>query len=227
MKTLNIKYSGNRDLEDFIRKNSIAQNRNILLQIFTGICDIGFIDALVSTIKTFVPHIKIIGSTTSGEILEESAYEHSTVLSFSLFEETTIATYFTETSDDSYQTAQKLIAQFDPHQVPTVAISFADGLHVNGEEYINAFNDYDENLIVAGGLAGDNAVFANTIVFTQEKVVMNGAVVALLFNENLAVHTKASFGWENIGKTMTITKAVKNVVYEIDNIKAVDIYAKE
>ncbi len=226
MKTLNIKYFGDNDLREFILKNAIAKEKNVLLQVFTGVCDIEFVENLLGTIKELVPHINIIGSTTDGEILQDSVSELSTVLSFSIFEKTTIATYFSEIDGDSYKTAQKLISKFDNNLHPKVAISFVDGLHVNGEEYINAFNDYDKNIIVAGGLAGDNAKFINTIVFTQDGIVHDGAVVALLYNDNLHVNTEASFGWKNIGKTMTITKAIKNIVYEIDNISTTDIYAK-
>ncbi len=226
MRTLNKKYSGDKDLKEFILQNSIAEEKNILLQVFTGICEIDFIENLIQTVKESIPHVKIIGTTTDGEILEDNIFENSTILSFSLFQETNISTYFTEAGEDSYKTAGKLISKFDDTLHPKVAITFADGLHINGEEYINAFNDYNKKLVVAGGLAGDNAKFINTIVFTQDKVVMNGAVIALLFNDNLEVNTKASFGWENIGKTMTITKSKQNIVYEIDNIKAVDIYAK-
>ncbi|RLA73235.1 MAG: hypothetical protein DRG30_06550, partial [Epsilonproteobacteria bacterium] len=226
MKTLDTKYSSDGDLEVFINEHMIAKHSDILLQIFTGNCEVEFIENLISTIKTLIPHIKIIGSTTSGEILEGRAYSDTTILSFSLFDHTTISTYWVELESDSYQTAKNLIAQFDPQQTPKVAISFADGLLINGEEYINAFDDYDRDLIVAGGLAGDNAKFINTTVFTQDGIVKSGVVIALLYSEVLEVLTKASFGWENIGKTMTITKAIKNVVYEIDGVDAVDIYAK-
>jgi len=226
MKTLNIKYTGNSELENFIVFHKIGETKNILLQIFTGVCEKKFIEELIKTIKDLVPHINIIGSTTSGEILESKTFELSTILSFSLFEDTKIITYSTNISDDSYQTAQKLISQFDSTMTPKVAITFTDGLHANGEEYINAFNDYSSSLIVAGGLAGDNASFKNTIVFNQDSVHVDGAVVALLFNENLKVATNASFGWENIGKTMTITKSKQNIVYEIDDKNVIDIYAK-
>jgi len=226
MKTFNKQYQGSADLEKFINLHKLQENENILLQVFTGIIDIRFIEKLLLQIKSFIPHVKIIGSTTSGEILEDKALEYSTVLSFSIFETTTIETYFTELGETSSQTAHKLINQFDAESSPQVAIAFADGLHVNGEEFINVLSSYNNGLIVAGGLAGDNSEFKQTLTFTQEKVLQGGAVVALLFGENLSVRTTASFGWESIGKSMTITKSLKNRVYEIDGIKAVDIYAK-
>jgi len=227
MKTLNIQYSGIDNLTKFITENKIAKNENILLQIFTGMCDTVFIYDLIAHIKELIPHIQIIGSTTDGEIIDGDITEYATVLSFSIFQKTKVLTYSTNNIDnESYTTAQNLIAQFDKTQKPKLAITFVDGLRVNGENYLNSFSDYDKELIVAGGLAGDNANFTQTIVFTQEDVLTDGAVVALFYNDDLLVNTKANFGWTNVGKTLTITKAIDNIVYEIDNVKAVEIYAK-
>ena len=226
MKTINIQYQSSSDLEKFIVTNNIIDCNNILLQIFTGICDVTFIEKILLEVQSFLPHIKIIGSTTSGEIIEDKALENSTVLSFSLFEKTKVETYYTQTKETSSQTAQKLISQFDENNSPKVAISFADGLTVNGEKFINTLSSYKDGLIIAGGLAGDNAEFKQTITFTEKKVLTSGAVVALLFNDDLSVNTTASFGWKNIGRTMTVTKSDANRVYEIDGIQAIDIYAK-
>jgi len=226
MKTFNKLYKGNNDLEKFIITNKIAMHKNILLQVFTGDRDKKFIEKILLYIKALVPHIKIIGCTTSGEILEESALDNSIVLSFSIFEKTKIETYYTKLGETSAQTAQNLISQFDQNNSARVAISFADGLHINGEEFLNTLNNYKDDLVIAGGLAGDNEEFKETLVFTEEKILNRGAVIALLFNDELSVTTTASFGWENIGKTMTVTKSNQNRVYEIDGIKAVDIYGK-
>jgi hypothetical protein len=226
MKSYNLQYSTFDTLKEFVKKNNIASNPNILLQIFTGVCEVDFIEKLINEIKTLIPHIKIIGSTTSGEILEGMVFYNSTILSFSIFEKTQIETYNALFDEDSYKMGKSLIEKFDKNKKAKLAISFTDGLNVNAEEYIKSFNDFDKELVIAGGLAGDNNTFTQTIVFTEKSVRNNGAVVAIFYNEDLIVHTKASFGWENIGKTMTITKVHKNRVYEIDGVKAFDIYAK-
>jgi hypothetical protein len=226
MKTFNTKYTTTPALKEFIFKHKINQSHNILLQIFTGYYDITFIETLLSDIKAIIPHINIIGSSTSGEILDDNVYKKSTILSFSLFEKTKIAVYSTPLVDNSYELGINIIKQFKVQYKPKVALTFVDGLHVNGEEYMRAFNDYHNELIVAGGLAGDNAEFQNTLIFTHKSTKECGAVIALLYNDNLHVNTNASFGWDNIGKTMTITKSHQNRVYEIDGIKARDIYAK-
>ncbi|MEA3331355.1 MAG: FIST N-terminal domain-containing protein [Campylobacterota bacterium] len=226
MKTINTIYTDANDLVKFIEKNEIAKHENLLLQIFTGVCEVLFITKLISTLKREIPHIKIIGSTTDGEIIGSTILESSTVLSFSIFEDTKIATYYSDDINSGDEKAELFTEQFDKTQKPKVAIVFADGLYTNGETFINILRKYDEKLIVAGGLAGDNAKFVETIVFTEDKIITNGAVFAFLCNDNLIVNTKANFGWKSIGKTLKVTKAKDNVVYEIENIKAVDIYKK-
>ncbi len=226
MRVLNKKYIDDNDLEQFIISNAIAKEQNILLQIFLGRNETTFILNLIQKLTTLIPHVKIIGSSTCGEILDDNALDNSTILSFSMFEKTKIHTYSTHIKEDSYKTAQALIDQFKTTINPKLAISFTDGLLINGEEYIKAFTEYKSDLIIAGGLAGDNYKFVNTIVFTQDGIIEDGAAIALLENDSLHVTTKANFGWENIGKKMTITSCEKNIVYEIDGIKAVDIYAK-
>ncbi len=224
MRAVNTFYATPRELEMFILEHKIDKSKEILLQVFSGVCDRGYIEELLESVLGISPDIKIIGATTSGEIIDGHSSVNSVVLSFSIFEKTSLHVYSTELAQNSYETAKKLIEQFKCKA--KVAITFADGLHVNGEEYINAFHDYDSNLIVAGGLAGDNAAFTQTTVFTHKGIVESGAVVVLLENEDLNVLSKASFGWENIGKKMTITKADKNRVYTIDNESAVSVYKR-
>lgn len=226
MKTLSHRYTGKQDLLEFIEINEIQKNRNNLLQIFTGVSDVKFIESLLSEVKDILPDIKIIGSTTSGEIMNADVLEKSTIFSFSLFQKTRVTTHIQELSNDSYISAKKLIYKFEKMEKAKVAITFTDGLSINAESYLKAFKEHDEKLIVAGGLAGDNADFKQTIVFNESEVLTHGAVVALLYNNKLQVNTGAVYGWKKIGKILTITKAKDNVVYEIDGIKAIDIYFK-
>ncbi|WOE70458.1 FIST N-terminal domain-containing protein [Hydrogenimonas thermophila] len=135
MKTINKIYTSKSELEKFVNDNHLKE-KNILLQIFTGICDFDYISTLVNDIKTIIPNVKIIGTTTSGEIIGDITTNRATVLSFTIFEKTNIETYGTKIAKNSKYTAQKLINQFENFKHPKVIISFADGLHINGEEYI-------------------------------------------------------------------------------------------
>lgn len=219
-----MQYFSNEDLENFIIKNSIRQEQNILLQIFTSVCEIDFIDKLVSDIIKLLPNINIIGTTTDGEIIDDEVKSRSTVLSFSIFENTNVKIYAVSQKSSSFKSAKKLIKKIEDLDHAKVAIVFTDGLGTNGELFLQAFNQYASGLTVAGGLAGDNAAFTKTFVFTQDGIDDNFAVCALLYNPDLIVNGTISFGWEAIGKEFLVTKAVENRVYTIDNKTPIELY---
>lgn len=92
--------------------------------------------------------------------------------------------------------------------------------------FLRAFQDEINHLTIAGGLAGDNARFDETLVFTNKGFIEKGAVAAILYGENLIANTTFNFGWEKIGKEMVVTSAKENIVYSIDNIPTYEIYNK-
>lgn len=224
MKTLNLKYTGNETLLKFIKDNNLSNEKNILLQIFTGFCEKDFINKLIKTITNALPLVKIIGSTTDGEIIDGKISEFSTVMSFSIFENSKIKTYETYLQEDSYKTALSFIDTIEKKEEAKLLISFVSGLKVNGEDYLKAFEDKLPHLTIAGGLAGDNAQFVETFIFTERGVCKPGCVGAVLSGDDLQVNTHYNFSWENIGKTLTVTKSEKNRVYTINHITAENIY---
>jgi len=227
MKVYNTYYLDVNTLKAFLKVNNIQNTKQILIQVFTGICEENYINDLLKNLLTLLPDAKIIGSTTDGEILDANVSSSKTVLSISVFEETKIFTYFTDEETNSTKTASALISQLEKDKLGDdlkLFITFADGIHTNGQEYIEAFESYNKSLIIAGGLAGDNAKFKETYIFTQDGVLKNGAVAAALCNPNLIVNSNYDFGWESIGKELVITNSEKNRVYTINNIPAAKVY---
>ncbi len=226
MTTYNMKYVNAKRLEDYVINNNIMDSENVLLQIFTGVSDKRFIQELVYDIKKLIPHIKIIGSTAAGEILNDEVSQTSTILSFSVFKNTQIDTHFSVNENDSFKCGVNLISKFDKSLKPKVAIAFTDNSNTNGERFLNAMSEYDDDLIISGGVAADKATCSDTFVFNEERILSSGAVVALLYNDDLIINTDVNLGWNKIGKKFKITKASENVVYTIDNLKATDVYKK-
>lgn len=226
MKTYNTKYTNIELLKNFIFTYQIDEADEVLIQIFTGIIDKQYIQSLIEQILTIIPQAKIIGSTTSGEILEETSYEKSTILSFSIFTKTTIKTHYQSYETTSSDMADNLYKQFTNPQDIKLMLSFTEGMGVNGEKFIKRFKEHKEQFIIAGGLAGDNAEFKRTYVFDNNGCYDNGVVCALFYSNELYINTINSFGWKPIGKKLKVTKAKDNIVYSIDGISAVDIYKK-
>jgi c-di-GMP phosphodiesterase len=227
MKTLNHIYKTKRKLQEFVELHQIGECKAVLLQIFSGKVDERFIRKIINESKHLIPHIQIIGTTTDGAISGNRVLERETLFAFMLFEKTQIKIHAAKnTRDDSLELSRNLTSMFGKRKKARVAIAFADGLHTNGDNFLKGFGEYDESLIVAGGMAGDHSEFEITYVFTHEVILSSGAVVALLYNPKLIVGTHAQYGWLAIGKKMVITKSKENRVYEIDGMRAVDIFAR-
>jgi signal transduction histidine kinase len=80
--------------------------------------------------------------------------------------------------------------------------------------------------MIAGGLSGDNAKFEECHVALGDTLYNHGAVAVSLNSDDLVVNNFQNFGWSSIGLKHKITKAIKNRLYTIDNMTAMDFYRK-
>ncbi len=107
---------------------------------------------------------------------------------------------------------------------PAVLI-VASGLDTDGEQLVRGIQDVaGKELTMFGGLAGDDAQFKETIAFTGDHIVRDGAVVMILDKSRYDVHGMATSGWVGIGAEKIVTKSDGNIVYTIDDMPALDIY---
>lgn len=222
MKTFNTFFSKKSKFEEFLHLNNITNSDYILVQIFTGLNDKNSIENIVLSVQKFLPSAKIIGTTTDGEILNGDVSTYKTAISITLFEHTTLKTAIVHRTEDE-TIGEKLASKLIQNNTKVI-ITFTDGLHTNGDNFMRSIDKVGSNIIVAGGMAGDNATFENTYVFTEDGMTNNGAVGVSLNSDSLYVHTDYSFNWQPVGKELTITKAKDNIVYTIDNKTAYDTY---
>ncbi len=226
MKTLSFYYKNKNDITKFI-KNNVLPDKEMLIQVFTSSTNITFIQKLQKQLNKYLNNPSIIGTTTDGIISSTGvATTNSTLISISIFDNTKIKTLITEHENKDYFATGKKIIKNLIKKDSKVFITFTDGLNTNGEEYLKGITSVDKNIIVAGGMAGDNTAFKITYVFNENKIVSNGAVGAILNSDKLKLLTEYSFDWDAIGIKMKITKSDKNRVYEINHKKAVEVYAE-
>ncbi|MDB2563004.1 SpoIIE family protein phosphatase, partial [Sulfurimonas sp.] len=105
-------------------------------------------------------------------------------------------------------------------------ILFIDGLQTNGSDVLDGITSVNNTVVVAGGMSGDNGVFKETFIFNQNGVYQKGSVALSLNSDSLDVFTNYQLNWQAIGQFMTVTKAEKNRLYEIDGIPASEVYRK-
>lgn len=223
MQSYNTYYTNLEDLKLFIKENNIENSQKLLCQVFTSQNNESSISEILYDINSLVPNCKIIGATTDGEIMNGNVSSFQTVISFTIFNETTIETIILPSNDDYIKAGEKIGEYLNKENLKLI-ISFIDGLHGNGEDYLKGISNINKNIKIAGGMAADNSQFKNTFVFNNDQILENGVVAIGLYSKTLNVYTGYSFDWVPVGRKLTITKSNKNIVYEIDNKSAYDTY---
>ena len=77
-----------------------------------------------------------------------------------------------------------------------------------------------------GGRAGDDFIFDETVVFTNNRATKRGVIMVAFDGDKLITTGEAASGQKPVGTEKGITKAVGNWVYEIDNKPAAEMGLK-
>jgi diguanylate cyclase (GGDEF)-like protein len=229
MRSTNIQFTEVSELKQYLKKFKLKDSKKLLVQVFYADTNIDKIKKIQSLFNKKFPKSTLIGSTTDGVIDGSEVYSDTkSVVVFTFFKDTFLKSYALDHKDcdnNSYKTGHNIAKEICSKNTKAI-ISFADGIHTNGEEFVNGISSYNSSVVLAGGLAADNGKIENTYVFNKEEIISNGAIGVSLSGEKLTVTTNYSFDWMPIGKKLQVTKSVKNRVYEIEGIPAVDMYAK-
>jgi len=226
MTNTNISFITIDELENSLAEYNLVDSSSTLIQFFCASVDLDFIQKIQAIFRDKFPQSIFIGATTDGTIENANVYvEDTSVLSITHFEKTTLKSAIMNHGSSSFNTGQ-LLAKTICSDDTKVLISFADGINSNGEEYVEGINDINKDIILSGGLAADNGSMLRTYVFDKYKIISSGVIGVSLSSKDLNVTTNYSFDWMPIGKKLKITKAIKNRIYEIEGISAVDTYAK-
>ena len=229
MNTINIYYTDCQNLKNFIiNKHDILFADNVcsvLVQIFCGNFNKKFLTLLVQQISELVPQAQIIGTTTSGEIMDGAVSGSKTVLSFSVFRHSNIRIVFAPQKKlSSYELGQAVAATLNSKNTKLL-ILFSTGLSIDSGRMLDGVQSVSPNVPVAGGISGYNQNQSG-FVFCKDGITDCGIVGAVLESEVLSANQYWQFGWIPIGKEMTITRAAGPRVYTIDHIPAYQIFKK-
>ena len=225
MKTFNYKIKNDfiPSIQDIINFDLFKNEENILIQVFCGQNNLSF-QKTVDLLSNYLPKAFCIGTTTDGEIYEKEVSTNTIIVSISIFKETTIKIAYA-VEKDSYKRGSSLAKDLITKNTKLL-ILFADAINTNGEVFLNGIESINKDILIAGAMAGDNAKFKNTYVSCGNKVFKSAAVGISLNSDTLVVQNDSRFNWSSIGIGHTISKAIDNRVYEIDNLKTIDFYKK-
>ena len=201
----------------------LKREKNLLIQIF---CGQGKEELLhvIQELKVLLPHAVSIGTTTDGEINGSSISTQQTVIAMTAFEHTILKSAYVE-GEESFANGQLLASELLSDNTKLLIV-FSDGTTTNGETFLKGIESVDANVVVAGGMAGDNGDFVQTYICESNHILSQGAVGVSLNSDILHVHSDYSFNWSPIGVSHRIDLVKENRVYRLDGMSPVDFYTK-
>ncbi len=221
MKHLSFLYNDTKSYKIAKKEAQKSKYVSALIQLFSSTMKKKLIKQKLLTLKKDFPNATIIGTTTAGEISRAKMYEREIVISLSLFKNTKLSAYRTQSI--SKESGKELSAKIS-NKKTKAAIILSEGL--KGEDYegfIKGVKKRNPHVILAGGLAGDNFALKKTYIFMNNKVYDSGAVGVAFSGKNLTASNEYNLNWNPIGKEFTITKVEGNMLLEIDNKNAIKV----
>ena len=170
--------------------------------------------------------ISIIGCSTAGEISGEGVSDNSFSLVAMHFDATDVKTAEAplKSPEQSRQAGQDIGKKLNSPKLSSIFV-LSPGLNVNGSEFAKGISDsVGKNVIITGGLAGDGTTFASTYTLLNGKVHGDYAVAFGLYGDKVKVKSGSRGGWKPFGPIRRVTKAVSNVLYELDGKPALKLY---
>lgn len=222
MKTYNYTFHNN-NLVDLIDYEIFKNEANILVQVFCG-HELNTLQLIVNSICSNLPQAVCLGTTTDGEINDSVISTLKTVISISVFEDTYLKAQLIE-GDDSFQNGYQMAKGLITKDTKLL-ITFTDGTGTNAEEYLKGIEDFNNQTIVAGGMAGDNGLFQQTYISLGTRIITKGAIAVSLNSDTLQVNNGYKFDWIPIGLEHTIDRIEGNRIYSISGMSPVEFYNK-
>jgi hypothetical protein len=172
------------------------------------------------------PQSVIVGCSTSGEIAGSHVNDLSISVAVARFEHTRLRRAFTPIANaaDSHAAGARLAAQLADDDLRAVFV-LSDGLCVNGTPLVAGLREgLEASVVITGGLAGDGSRFARTWVLDRAQPEANHICAVGFYGDRLRVGHGCDAGWSDFGPERRITRALGNVLYELDDKPALELY---
>ena len=196
----------------------------LLIQLYFGYSKKTKIQKKLKKLRVDFPDALIIGATTAGEISHAKMHTKSLVYSFSFFKNTKLYTAYTKKI--TYKSGLKLGKELFKKDTKAAIVLSEGLLGKNYENFLSALKEVNSEVVIAGGLAGDNFALKKTYVILGDNLYEEGTVAVSFVSKKLFASSAYNLNWTPIGKEFRITKVEHNRVQEIDNIPALEFFEK-
>jgi hypothetical protein len=186
------------------------------------------IEGQLPEIRRRYPNAYVCGASTAGEIVGKEVRENSVVVTAIKLEKTQLrsADITIDRAEDSLA-AGKQLASAIPHAGLVHTFVLADGLALYGTDLVRGLcSALPAGVAVTGGKSGDGDRFARTYVCAGDSVAERRSVLLGFYGERLRVGYSSMGGWDAFGPERRITRASRNVLYELDGSSALELYKR-
>ncbi len=175
-------------------------------------------------IRELYPTAHIIGCSSSGHVIGDEMSKAPIVASAISLEHGSVSLAYMdfEPGDDVEQLSQQLLSELDSSGMKHIFI-LSDGLYMNGSALVRGINRVSP-VPVSGGMAGDGARFQETWVIADDEPKQKRVVAVGFYGEGLTISSGSFAGWSEFGADRLVTRSEGNVLYELDNQPALDLY---
>jgi hypothetical protein len=170
----------------------------------------------------------LLGCSTAGEIAQAGVMENSAVVTAIHFDKSTVVASSTELAGmaDSFAAGERLAAGLAGPRL-RAALVFSRGVEVNGSALIEGMvKVLGSEVMIVGGLAGDNGAFKQTWTLGKNGVSDRAVVAVGLAGEQLRVGHGSFGGWQAFGPSRCVTRCDGNVLHELDGEPALSVYKR-
>ena len=178
-------------------------------------------------IKTLFPDGQIVFGSTCAEISSNDVNQQSITITAIEFEKSTFViktSNIKNNNQDSYKVGQDLIQQLPKDNLKHVFV-ISEGSFVNGSKLTQGMNSVTQNnLLITGGLCGDDDRFEKTIAGYNENPKEGQLIAIGFYGDTLEVTFSIYGGWTPFGPERIVTKSDDNILFELDGQPALDLY---
>ncbi len=213
---------------DEIRQN--MTDRIPLFHIYSGFADKEYLSQLMQQISNAIPNAIIVGTESGGEIAEGHMLDRCILVTCMIFNCTDIKlSIFDGIENNEKQLGRQIRKELNiavANDIKAAELLLPGALFDTMGMY-EEIKLCDPDICIFGGYAGDHSAdLQNAFVMANGNFYENSVIVVMYCGKDFYIDAKKSAGWEKLGMPFKITKANGNIIQEINETPAAEIYKK-
>ena len=208
--------------------SNIKNKENVDIVFIFGIAKVIKENKYFNSLRKLYPNAILVGGSSAGTIYQDIILDDDSVVATALeLEKSRVKLATAEITDikKSFEIGKQLVTELLEDDLKHIIV-LADTININGSLLVQGLNFVSKNIPISGGiLAEETLQFLNAYVIADAPA-KTSIILAIGFYGEIESYYGSEAGWDEFGAERTITKSIGNIVYQIDNKPALDLYKR-